>query len=166
MSIFERSVTCSFFQECYSQIDKYSGEKFEDMFLVKIADKGTSLNEETMEVAMTHDINNLCHISCARKNLQSSKLPPTEDSVKLHPGYRANYQSYIWKNFTARFLVMQSPEGNGWIKDEDRMPIPESMRNQPAPGKLAELAVCHCKQRVSEEQLPMLKIWVALHRQL
>ena len=34
-----------FFQESYSHIDKNSGEKFEDMFLVKIASKGTSLSE-------------------------------------------------------------------------------------------------------------------------
>ena len=32
-----------FFQELYSHIDKNSGEKFEDMFLVKIASKGTFL---------------------------------------------------------------------------------------------------------------------------
>ena len=32
-----------FFQELYSHIDKNPGEKFEDMFLVKIANKGTSL---------------------------------------------------------------------------------------------------------------------------
>ena len=32
-----------FFQELYSHIDKNSGKKFEDMFLVKIASKGTSL---------------------------------------------------------------------------------------------------------------------------
>ena len=32
-----------FFQELYSHIDKNSGEMFEDMFLVKIASKGTSL---------------------------------------------------------------------------------------------------------------------------
>ena len=32
-----------FFQELYSHIDKNSGETFEDMFLVKIASKGTSL---------------------------------------------------------------------------------------------------------------------------
>ena len=32
-----------FFQELYSHIDKNLGEKFEDMFLVKIANKGTSL---------------------------------------------------------------------------------------------------------------------------
>ena len=43
MSVFERPVTCSFFQELYSHIDKNSGEKFEYMFLVKIASKVTSL---------------------------------------------------------------------------------------------------------------------------
>ena len=35
-----------FFQELYSHIDKNSGEKFEDMFLVKIASKGTSLKKQ------------------------------------------------------------------------------------------------------------------------
>ena len=33
-----------FFQELYSHIDKNSGKNFEDMFLVKLASKGTSLN--------------------------------------------------------------------------------------------------------------------------
>ena len=33
-----------FFQEFSPHIDKNSGGKFEDMFLVKIASKGTSLN--------------------------------------------------------------------------------------------------------------------------
>ena len=44
MFISERSVTCSFFQELCSNIDKNSGKKFEDMFPVKIANEGTSLN--------------------------------------------------------------------------------------------------------------------------
>ena len=35
-----------FFQELYSHIDKNSGGKFEDMFLVKIASEGTSLRIE------------------------------------------------------------------------------------------------------------------------
>ena len=43
MSIFERSVSCSCFQGLYSHIDKNSGKKFEDMFLVEIANNGTSL---------------------------------------------------------------------------------------------------------------------------
>ena len=45
MSNFESSATCSFFfvQELSSHIEKNSGEKFEDMFLVKIASNGSSL---------------------------------------------------------------------------------------------------------------------------
>ena len=35
-----------FCQELHSDIEKNSGEKFEDMFLVKIANKGTSLNSQ------------------------------------------------------------------------------------------------------------------------
>ena len=50
MSVFERSVTCSFFQELYSHIDKNSGEKSEDMFLVKVANKGTSLRSSEIKI--------------------------------------------------------------------------------------------------------------------
>ena len=35
------------FQELYSHTDKNSGRKSEDMFLVKIASKGTSLKRST-----------------------------------------------------------------------------------------------------------------------
>ena len=44
LSIFERSVTCRFFPELCSPIDMNSGKMFEDLFLIKIADKGTTLN--------------------------------------------------------------------------------------------------------------------------
>ena len=45
MSIFQRSVTCSFFfRNCTHILIRTQGKKFEDMFLVKIASKGTSLN--------------------------------------------------------------------------------------------------------------------------
>ena len=44
MSIFQRSVTCSsFFKNCTHILTRTQGEKFEDMFLAKIASKGTSL---------------------------------------------------------------------------------------------------------------------------
>ena len=36
-----------FFQELYSHIEKNSVKKFEDMFLVKIASKGTSLKKQS-----------------------------------------------------------------------------------------------------------------------
>ena len=45
MSIFQRSVTCSFFfRNCTHTLTRTQGKKFEDMFLVKVASKGTSLN--------------------------------------------------------------------------------------------------------------------------
>ena len=40
-----------FFQQLYSHIDKNSGEMFEDMFLVKIASKGTSLKVKGTSVS-------------------------------------------------------------------------------------------------------------------
>ena len=57
MSIFERSVTYSFFQELYSHVDKNSGEQFEDMFLAKIASQGTSLIKRNLK--LTTLINNV-----------------------------------------------------------------------------------------------------------
>ena len=44
MSIFQRSITCSFFRNCTQILTRTQGKKFEDMFLVKVASKGTSLN--------------------------------------------------------------------------------------------------------------------------
>ena len=44
MSVFERSVTCSFFsRDCTHILKRTQGEKFEYMFLVKIASKETSI---------------------------------------------------------------------------------------------------------------------------
>ena len=51
MSIFQRSVTCSlFFRNCSHILTRTQGKKFEDMFLVKIASKGTSLSSSFLEV--------------------------------------------------------------------------------------------------------------------
>ena len=41
---FERSITCSFFSGIVHILTKSQWKNFEDMFLVKIASKGTSLN--------------------------------------------------------------------------------------------------------------------------
>ena len=47
MSIFQRSVTCSFFfRNCTHILTRTQGKKFEDMFLIKIASKGTSSTEQ------------------------------------------------------------------------------------------------------------------------
>ena len=50
MSIFERSVTCSSFsRNCTHILTRTQVEKFEDMFLVKIASKITSLNDKAFK---------------------------------------------------------------------------------------------------------------------
>ena len=51
MSIFQRSVTCSFFflRNCTHILARTQEEKFEDMFLVKIASKRTSLKKKGKE---------------------------------------------------------------------------------------------------------------------
>ena len=43
MFISERSVTCSFFRNCTHILTRIQMTKFKDIFLVKIASKGTSL---------------------------------------------------------------------------------------------------------------------------
>ena len=46
MSSFQRSVICSFFfRNCTQILTRTQGKKFEDMCFVKIASKGTSLNQ-------------------------------------------------------------------------------------------------------------------------
>ena len=51
MSIFERSVACSlFFRNCNHRLTRTHRKKFEDMFLVKIASKGTSLKCICIEI--------------------------------------------------------------------------------------------------------------------
>ena len=52
MSIFERSVTCSFFfRHCTHILTRTQGETFEEMFLVKIASKGTFLTIFTRKLS-------------------------------------------------------------------------------------------------------------------
>ena len=54
MSIFQRSVTCSFFfKNCTLILTRTQGEKFEDMFLVKLASKGTSLTCPIFFIALS-----------------------------------------------------------------------------------------------------------------
>ena len=57
MSIFERSVTCSFFfRNCTHILTRTQRKKFEDMFLVKIANKGTSLNRPFLHLSMADNV--------------------------------------------------------------------------------------------------------------
>ena len=48
-----------FFQELYSHIDMNSGKKFEDMFLIKIANKGSSLRESSRVATDLENMENM-----------------------------------------------------------------------------------------------------------
>ena len=50
MSIFRKSVTCSFVRSCTHILTKDKGKKFEDTFLVKIASKGTFLKTSQVDI--------------------------------------------------------------------------------------------------------------------
>ena len=71
MSIFQRSVTCSFFSHI---LTRTQGKKFEDMFLVKMASKGTSLTAPSAFSNPT-TFSHTCNCSCSQLLLKSvSKL--------------------------------------------------------------------------------------------
>ena len=86
MSIFQRSVTCGFFQELYSHIDKNWGGKFKDMFLVKIASKGTSLRQQQkykepacLELVLRKKIEN--EVDTTHTNSTSQVIPRNDQNT-------------------------------------------------------------------------------------
>ncbi|KAL9958655.1 hypothetical protein ACROYT_G035704 [Oculina patagonica] len=94
----------------------------------------------------TSNLNHLRYKLFTKKHLDSSKLPPTEDGALYHVK-RANYQCFIWKQARERSLSLTSPDGNGWIKDENGDLIPKLMEEDPAPESFLELIVCRCMKR-------------------
>ena len=107
----------------------------------------------------TTDLNHLHYNMFAKKTLDSTKLPPTDDAAILHKK-RANYQCYIWKSATTPVLQMPSPVGNGWTTSDDGNLLPKLMSQDPAPETIHELVICGCtkgcKTRCScrQENLP------------
>ena len=115
----------------------------------------TAISDETVSVCFkfigllygeaTSNLNQLRYKLFTKKQLDSSKLPPTEDSAWYHVK-RANYQCFIWKHARDRNLSLASPDGNGWSKDETGNLVPKLMAKDPAPDSLLELVVCKCKK--------------------
>ena len=56
MSIFQRSVTCSFFKNCTHILTRTQEKKFEDMFLVKIASKVKFLHSSFEHVTASEQV--------------------------------------------------------------------------------------------------------------
>ena len=83
----------------------------------------------------TSNLNHLRYKLFTKKNLESSKLPPTEDSALYHVK-RASSQYFIWKHARERRLSLPSPDGNGRAKDEMGHLVPKLMEKDPAPESL------------------------------
>jgi hypothetical protein len=151
---------------CYSTSSLYGiGKKGAFSILKKNKDElggltefGTqciAIDDETMKACFTFigllygeatsKLNQLRYKLFTKKHLDSSKLPPTEESA-LHHVKRANYQCCIWKHARERYLSLPSPDGSGWTKDETGNLVPKLMANDPAPKSLLELVVCRCKK--------------------
>ena len=73
------------------------------------------------------------------------KLPPTQQSVLQHIK-RAHYQSKIWYSSTTSQSSMESPVGNGWIKDDDTSHVkPNLIIDDPLPSQCLAITTCACK---------------------
>ena len=93
----------------------------------------------------TSNLNHLNYKLFTKKHLESSKLPPTEDSALYHVK-RAKYQCFIWEHVRNRRLSLTSRDANGWTKGEKRHLVPKLMEKDPALESLLELIVCRCKK--------------------
>ena len=71
-----------FFQEWYSHIDKNSGKKFEDMFLVKIASQGTSLRH-ILQVKPVRYILSCCHGNKITKGTSQNLAPKKSEKSAI-----------------------------------------------------------------------------------
>ena len=89
------------------------------------------------------DLNAIRYRLFTKKNVDSTKLPPTDDAAALHIK-RANHQCYIWKNARNAMLRLPSPVGNGWKRSVSGTLEPELMTRPPALETITELVVCGC----------------------
>ena len=88
------------------------------------------------------DVNKLRYSKFCATNAQSSRLPPTKDALKKHT-QRANYQAAVWKLALYPKPEMPSPNGHGWIVENDDIRI-DWMDQLPAPLSVLEYISCRC----------------------
>ena len=77
-----------------------------------------------------------------RGDIESGQLPPCEDTLYLH-AQRANYQAAIWRRSLERHPNIPSPEGHGWLLEDDQLKI-DWMKGPPAPDAVLEFLACKC----------------------
>ena len=81
-------------------------------------------------------------------------LPPNSDCLLKHIE-RANYQTAVWNQSLSPQMNIPSPEGNGWILDNEYkilwMTVPA------APDSLLEIVKCTCKTGCKTQRCSCLK---------
>ena len=79
-----------------------------------------------------------------QKKQRNKLLPLTSDCLRQHI-FRANFQTYIWRQSLNGMQRLPPPEGHGW-KIEDGTLKPLLITKDPAPVGLLELTTCSCKR--------------------
>ena len=85
-----------------------------------------------------------------RVEVDSSTLPPCEDSLKQHI-QRANYQAGVWRG-----PDIPEPDGHGWIKRADGGLDLDWIHGQVAPDAVLELLACQCKRKCVQDDCPCM----------
>ena len=100
-----------------------------------------------MPTSKTKSVNQLRYemFIAKRGEAESQMLPPCADSLQNH-AKRANYQACIWKHALENSPFTPSPNGHGWIIDENNNLSVKWVEGKPAPDAILEMLVCHCKR--------------------
>ena len=84
------------------------------------------------------------------KKVKPRKLPPTDDSLRLHV-LRCCYQLMIWKRALTSLVDLPSPTEYGYITDADTgLYMPQIVGQPLAPPELLNNLVCCCEDQCSD----------------
>ena len=90
-----------------------------------------------------------------RGEVDSSTLPPCEDSLKQHI-QRANYQAGVWRGALLPMPDIPEPDGHGWIKRADEGLDLDWIHGQVAPDAVLELLACQYKRKCVPDDCPSM----------
>ena len=80
-----------------------------------------------------------------KKSPEPQNLPPTQDALLCHCK-RVAYVTEIVKKFLDAASITPTPNGNGWIVNEDEELELQWMLRDPAPTEVLALLSCACKK--------------------
>jgi len=115
------------------------------------ADLYDTLQEFTCHMCATRlpvtEVNDMRYqlFKAKRGDIESGQLPPCNDCLYFH-ALRANYQSCIWRRSLHNYPSIPSPEGHGWVLNEEGQLIIQWMKGPPAPDVVLEFMSCKCSR--------------------